>query len=139
MDKIKNICKILKNSKTIAVVGISRNSSKTSRNIAGMLMNKGYNVIGVNPSANGEDFNGIKVHPSLESIEEEIDIVNVFRLSEDIPQLMPSVLKVSPKVLWLQQGIRNDKAVKPATDKGIEVIQDTCIAVMYSLCSSKNY
>ena len=136
MDDLKNLCRILKDAKTIAVVGISRNSGKTSRNIASILVEKGYNVIGVNPSANGEEFDGIKVYSSLEAINEKIDIVDLFRKSEDIPQLIPSVLKVNPKVLWLQQGIRNDEAVSPVKQKGIEVIQDSCIAVMYSLCSA---
>lgn len=132
------ICKILKEAKTIAVVGISRNADRTSRQIASALVNKGYKVYGVNPGADGKVFDGIQVYSSLNKIPEKIDIVDVFRRSEDIPQIMDSVLEVEPKVLWLQQGIRNDEAVKPAQEKGIDVIQDTCIAVMYSYCSSRN-
>lgn len=138
MNDLKKICKILEEAKTIAVVGISRNPNRTSRNIAEFLVDKGYNVIGVNPSANGESFDGIPVYSSLIEIQEPIDIVDVFRKSEDIPQIIPNVIEVKPKVLWLQQGIYNDEAVKPAMEKGIEVIQDSCIAVMYSLCKSKS-
>ncbi|MBZ0184106.1 MAG: CoA-binding protein [Melioribacteraceae bacterium] len=138
MNDLKKICKILEETKTIAVVGISRNPNRTSRNIAEFLVDKGYNVIGVNPCANGESFDGIPVYSSLIEIQEPIDIVDVFRKSEDIPQIVPNVLEVKPKVLWLQQGIYNDEAVKPAMEKGIEVIQDSCIAVMYSLCKSKS-
>jgi predicted CoA-binding protein len=138
MSDLKKICNILEEAKTIAVVGISRNPNRTSRNIAEFLVDKGYNVIGVNPSANGESFDGIKVYSSLNEIQEPIDIVDVFRKSEDIPQIIPSVLEVNPKVLWLQQGIYNNEAVKPAIEEGIEVIQDSCIAVMHSLCKSNS-
>jgi predicted CoA-binding protein len=133
MSDLKKICNILEEAKTIAVVGISRNPNRTSRNIAEFLVDKG-----VNPSANGESFDGIKVYSSLNEIQEPIDIVDVFRKSEDIPQIIPSVLEVNPKVLWLQQGIYNNEAVKPAIEEGIEVIQDSCIAVMHSLCKSNS-
>lgn len=132
-DELKNIAQILEHSKTIAVVGISRNPNKTSREIADFLVQKGYNVVGVNPSFGPGDANGIKVYENLTDIPFEIDIVDVFRRSEDIPGIMNDVLAVNPKVLWLQQGIRNDTAVQPAIDAGIYTIQDKCIAVYYSL------
>jgi len=121
---IKNI---LENSKTIAVVGISSNPNRTSRMIADYLDCAGYKVVGVNPGKPKID--GMEVYSSLEEIPFEIDIVNVFRKSEDIPQIIQSVLNVKPKVLWLQLGIRNDQAVKPCIDNGIEVIQDMCIKI----------
>jgi len=129
---MRTTCEILKDSKTIAVVGISNKPGRDSGRIASFLKNKGYNVIGVHPTQ--KDFDGLKVYRSLKEIEVPIDIVNVFRNSASIPQLIPDVLAVNPKVLWLQQGIRNDEAVKPAVDAGIEVIQDECIAMEYNLC-----
>ncbi len=136
-DELIHISKILSEAKTIAVVGISRQPNKTSREIADFLAKKGYNVVGVNPSFNSEKVNGFKIYSKLTDIPFKVDIVNVFRRSEDIPGIIEDVLAVKPKVLWLQQGIRNDEAVKPALDNGIEVLQDKCIAVYYSL--TKNF
>lgn len=134
MNELEKCCKILKNSKRIAVYGISSNPNRTSREIADFLVRNGYEVVGVNPAISkaGE----IDVYPSLRDIPFNIDIIDVFRKSEDIPELIEDVLAIKPKTLWLQQGIRNDEAVKPVKEAGIETVQDTCIAVMHSLCRS---
>jgi len=95
-----DISNILKYSKTIAVLGISSNPNRTSRMIAEYLDYAGYKVVGVNPGK--PIIEGMEVFSKLEDIPFEIDIVNVFRKSEDIPQIIPSVLSVKPKVLWLQ-------------------------------------
>jgi len=124
------ISNILKNSKTIAVLGISSNPNRTSRMIAEYLDYAGYKVVDVNPGK--PIIEGMEVFSKLEDIPFEIDIVNVFRKSEDIPQIIPSVLSVKPKVLWLQLGIENDKAVQPCIDAGIKVIQDKCIKIEHS-------
>ena len=131
-DKI-DTCEILKNSKTIAVYGISRNPERTSRRIAEYLKSNGYEVVGVNPAIS--EAGGIKVYPSLKEIPFDIDIVDVFRRSEDVPALIDDVLAKKPKVLWLQLGIRNDEAVKPVEDQGIIAIQDTCIKIAHSQCN----
>lgn len=132
MSKQINKCEILKNSKTIAVFGISSNSDKTSREIAGYLKKNGYEVVGVNPTIS--EAGDIDVYPSLKDIPFDIDIVDVFRRSEHIPDMIEDVLAKKPKVLWLQLGIRNDEAVKPVIDAGITTIQDTCIKVTHSHC-----
>lgn len=131
---MKDTCEILKNSKTIAVVGISSNPSKTSRYIAEYLVQNGYDVVGVNPNKNFINADGIKVYNSLKDIPHKIDIVDVFRKSEDIPQIIEEINEINPKVLWLQLGIRNDKAVKSSIEKGITVIQDSCIKIEHSYC-----
>lgn len=130
--ELKEIADVLFSSKAIAVVGLSDNPMRTSNEIAQFLVDKGYKVVGVNPTItkSGE----IEVYPSLKDIPFDIDIVDVFRRSETIAELIPDILKKNPKVLWLQQGIRNDIAVKPVIDKGIYTIQDKCIAVYYNLC-----
>jgi len=133
-----NICELLSKSKTIAVVGISHNPSKISRKIARFLFDEGYEVFGVNPSLAGNTVDGINVYKSITDIPHNIDIVNVFRRSEDIPELIDDVLLKMPKALWLQQGIRNDIAVKPVIEKGIITIQDECIFVQYNYCKSQN-
>ncbi len=134
--EMETICKLLSRSRTIAVVGLSDNPDRTSRQIAEFLIEKGFKVVGVNPAIKkaGE----IEVYPDLTSIPFEIDIVDVFRRSETIPELIDEVISKNPKALWLQQGIRNDQAVKPVIDKGIITIQDKCIAVYYNLCKAFN-
>ena len=127
-----DICKILEESKTIAVVGISSNPNRTSRMIADFLIRKGYNVVGVNPGK--PKIEGIEVFANLKDIPFEIDIIDVFRKPEDIPQIIPDVLAVNPKVLWLQLGIRNDDAVKPVVEKGIKTVQDRCIKIEHGMC-----
>ncbi len=127
-----DICKILEESKTIVVVGISSNPNRTSRMIADFLIRKGYNVVGVNPGK--PKIEGIEVFANLKDIPFEIDIIDVFRKPEDIPQVIPDVLAVNPKVLWLQLGIRNDEAVEPVVEKGIKTVQDRCIKIEHGMC-----
>ncbi|MEN8192586.1 MAG: CoA-binding protein [Bacteroidota bacterium] len=127
-----NTCEILNNSKTIAVVGISKNPSRISRMVTDYLINNGYKIVGVNPGK--PKINDIDIYANLKEIPFKIDIVNVFRKSEDIPLLIPDVLEVNPKVLWLQLGIRNDDAVIPVVEKGITTIQDRCIKIEHGMC-----
>ena len=134
IKELKDICSILKNAKTIAVVGLSGNPEITSRQIAETLIYKGYEVVGVNP--NISESGGITIYPDLASIPFPIDIVDVFRRAETIHEIIPDVLRVKPKALWLQQGIRNDDAVRPVLENNISVIQDKCIAVYWNLCKS---
>ena len=129
---MSNVCRILKDSKNIAVVGISDKLHRDSRKIALFLRDAGYNVVGVNPFV--ENVENIIVYKSLNDIPFSIDIVDVFRKSESIPELIPEILLIKPKVLWLQLGIKNDEAVKPVRDAGIEVIQDRCIMIEYLNC-----
>lgn len=129
---MKTICEILKEAKTIAVVGISSNPDRTSRRIAEFLLDKGYTVVGVNPAI--VQAGDIKVYPSLAEIPFDIDIVDVFRKPEDINHIIPDLLVKNPKVLWLQLGIRNDEAVSPAVRAGIITIQDKCIKIEYNNC-----
>ncbi|MCF6270682.1 MAG: CoA-binding protein [Melioribacteraceae bacterium] len=126
------ICKILKEAKTIAVVGISSNPVRTSRMIASFLQDSGYKVVGVNPGK--PKIEGMDVYAKLTDIPFKIDIVDVFRKSEDIPQIIPDILALNPKVLWLQLGIWNDEALQPCIEKGITTIQDKCIKIEHYNC-----
>lgn len=131
---MRSVCEILKHSKNIAVLGMSDKPARISREIALFLKRKGFNVAGVNPMARSEEVDGIKIYHSLGDVPFEIDIVDVFRRSEAIAEIIPDVLKVKPKVLWLQSGIFNDEAVAPAIQAGIETIQDRCIMVEFNHC-----
>lgn len=135
---MNNFCEILENAKSIAVVGISRSPNKISRKIARFLSEVGYNVVGVNPESDEEILDGIEIYKSIDEIPINIDIINVFRRSEDIPEIIDAVIKKGAKVLWLQQGIRNDTAVIPVINNGITTIQDECIFVQYNYCFSQN-
>lgn len=129
-----NKCEILKNSKTIAIVGISSKPYRISREVTSYLVHHGYEVVGVNPNKSFTEADGIPVYNSLLEIPFKIDIVNVFRKSEDIPFLIDDIMAVNPKCLWIQLGIRNDSAVKPVIDNNIIVVQDSCIKVDHSFC-----
>ncbi len=131
---MKQICDLLHSSKTIAVVGLSDNPGRTSYQIAEFMAAKGYKIVGVNPTI--KKAGSFDVYPCLKEIPFSIHIVDVFRRSETIPEIIDDVLAIKPKALWLQQGVRNDEAVKPAIDKGIQTFQDKCIAVYFTLCKA---
>jgi len=121
-DQIKNI---LENSKTIAMVGVSsekkgedpKNLKRKPANVVMKYMQDfGYKVYPINPFAVGETINGEKVQASLESISENIDIVDVFRPSKETPSIAKEAVNKKSNILWLQYGIKNDEAEKIAED-----------------------
>jgi uncharacterized protein len=123
----KEIDDILKNSKTIAVVGMSKNPEKDAYTVPEYLMKNGYKIIPVNPTA--EEILGQKSFKKLSDVPGEIDIVDVFRPSEDIPNYVEDVLKKKPKVFWEQLGIHNPEAEEKIAAAGIKVVSDHCIRI----------
>lgn len=111
----------------VAVVGCSSTPGKDAHNIPKYLLDHGYNVIPVNPYA--DEVFGRKAYDSLRDVEEEIDIVDVFRPSEELDGIVDEVLDVEPRVLWTQLGIRDRKATDRAEDAGIRVVEDRCMKV----------
>ncbi len=143
-DQIKDI---LKNSKTIAMVGISsekkgedpKNLKRKPANVVMKYMQDfGYKVIPVNPFAEGEVINGEKVVSSLEKISEPIDIVDVFRPSKETPGFAKEAIKIGSKVLWLQYGIQNEEAKKIAEDAEVQYIENKCIKQEYQRLFQKS-
>jgi uncharacterized protein len=124
---------LLEEAKTIAVVGLSNKPERTSHMVAAAMQNAGYRIIPVNPTIAGETVLGEKAVASLSEIDEPVDIVNVFRRSEDVPPVAEEAVKLKPKALWLQQGIVNEEAAALAKQHGIEVIMDLCIKVDHAL------
>ena len=131
---------ILKNAKTIAMVGVSslkkkedpKNLKRKPSTIVMKYMQEfGYRVIPVNPFAVGEIIHGEKVFSKLEDIEIPIDIVNIFRPSNETPDLANEAVKINAKVLWLQYGIKNDAAEKIALDAKMKYISNRCIKQDY--------
>ncbi|MGF9906981.1 CoA-binding protein [Brevibacillus porteri] len=126
---------LLEDAKTIAVVGLSNKADRTSYMVSQAMQNVGYKIIPVNPVIAGETVLGEKVLASLSEIDQPVDIVDVFRRSEDMMPVAEDALKMQnkPKVFWMQQGIANEEAAKLVADQGIEVVQDMCIKVDHAL------
>ncbi len=122
--------KLLSESGTIAVVGLSSNASKDSYRVAEYLQKKGYRIIPVNPSV--ESVLGEKSYPDLKSIPDPVDVVDVFRRPEHTPEIAADTVAIGAKALWLQLGIRNDEAVETAKAAGLLAVQDACIKVEHS-------
>lgn len=119
--------RILKSFRNIAVVGLSPKENRPSNQVARYLIDAGYNVIPVNPGQ--DEILGRKCYPDLESIPETVEIVDIFRRSEDIPPVVKSAIKISAKVVWMQLGIVNDEAATEAKEAGLSVIMDRCIKI----------
>ncbi|MBZ5528238.1 MAG: CoA-binding protein [Acidobacteriia bacterium] len=118
---------ILKESKSIAVVGISRNPLRASNEIAQYLLAAGYDVAGVNPGET--EVLGRPCYARVEDIPEAVDIVDIFRKSEDVPPVVESAIRKGAKVIWMQQGIENQAAAEKALAAGMIVVMDSCILV----------
>ncbi len=114
--------------KNIAVVGISKNQEKPAHFVPKYLIEHGYNVIPVNPAVTTEVL-GKKSYPSIADIPEKIDIVDVFRRSEDVPSVIEDAIqkKDGIKVIWMQSGIYNEEAERKAKQNGIDVVYNRCM------------
>ncbi|TNJ67149.1 CoA-binding protein [Paenibacillus hemerocallicola] len=133
-DQIKEL---LQQTKTIAVVGLSDKPDRTSYMVSQAMQSKGYRIIPVNP--NVDSVLGEKSYASLADIDEQVDIVNVFRRSEDTVPVAQETLRMKhkPKAFWLQQGIFNDQAASLVQAEGIQAIMDRCIKVEDSILLPK--
>jgi uncharacterized protein len=114
--------------KNIAVVGMSKNEEKAAHYVPKYLIEHGYNVIPVNPTITTEVL-GRKAYPTIVEVPETIDIVDVFRRSEDVPAVIDDVIKKKNeiKVIWMQSGIYNEEAEKKAKENGIDVVYNRCM------------
>lgn len=116
---------ILSSTKTIASVGLSSNPEKVSYGVGAYLLEQGYQVNPVNPTA--ETILGKKAYPDLKSVPEEIDVVQVFRRPEDVPPVVEAAIKAGAKVVWMQLGIVNEEAAQTAREAGLQVVMDRCM------------
>jgi len=121
------IAKVLKNYRTIAVVGMSDKPDRPSYDVADYLKSNGYRIIPVNPRIAGAL--GEKAYPDLASIPEQIDIVDIFRRSEDVGPVVDEAIAKGAKAVWIQLGIVNEDAAQKAFDAGMEVVMDRCIKI----------
>jgi uncharacterized protein len=127
------IADILKNYKTIAVVGLSSNPRRPSFGVTQYMQSAGYRIIPVNP--NETEVLGEKCYPRLEDIpkSQPIEIVDIFRRSANIPPVVDGAITIGAKIIWMQQGIENEKAAAKARAAGLFVVEDACILIEHRL------
>ncbi|RMG98832.1 MAG: CoA-binding protein [Chloroflexi bacterium] len=128
MSEDKIIEKILKNSKTIAVVGFSSHPSRAGYYVPAYLYAQGYRIIPVNPYLHTEAF-GEKPHPDLLSIREPVDLVLIFRRSEHVLPVVEEAIQIGARAVWMQLGIVNEEAAVLARNAGLDVVMNACMLV----------
>ncbi len=119
------ITEILKSARTIAVVGLSSRPFRPSFGVADYLQSAGYRVIPVNP--NEREVLGEKSYPRLEDVPEAVDIVDVFRRSEFVSEVVESAIRIGAKAVWMQEGVIHSRAAERARQAGLIVVMDLCI------------
>lgn len=119
------IAKLLEEAKTIAVVGISEKPDRPSNDVASYLIGRGYEVIPVNPAL--EQVLGRRCFKDLASIGKPIDIVDVFRRPEAVPEITAEAIASGARAIWMQEGVSHEEAAKRARAAGLIVIEDLCI------------
>jgi len=120
-EEIKQIFSL----KNVAVIGMSKHQEKAAHYVPKYLSQNGYNIIPVNPTA--DEILDKKCYPSVEDIPEPIDIVDVFRPSDQVLPVVQQAIKKKPKVIWLQEGIHNAEAEDLARKEGIKVVFNRCM------------
>jgi predicted CoA-binding protein len=130
---------ILDEVKVIAMVGASAKDVRPSYFAMKYLIDKGYDVIPVNPGQAGKDILGRRVYGSLSEIPEAVDMVDIFRASDAAPGIVEEALRLKPrpKVIWMQLGIRNDAAAELAEEAGLKVVMNRCPKIEYGRLSGE--
>ena len=129
--------KILRDTKTIAMVGASANWNRPSYFAMKYLLDRGYKVIPVNPAAAGQEILGQKVYGSLTELPAKADMVDIFRNSEAAGPITDDAIKHGAKIVWMQLGVRNDAAAKRAEEAGLKVVMNRCPKIEYGRLSSE--
>lgn len=120
-----NIPELLKGSRTIAVVGLSSKRMRPSYGVSEYMQHAGYTIIPVNP--NESVVLGQKAYARLEDVPEPVDIVDVFRRSEYVPDIVDSAIRIGAKAVWMQEGVIHETAAGKARQAGLTVVMDRCI------------
>ncbi len=129
----EEVVHLLKTAKTIAVVGLSAKEDRPSFRVAQYLQSAGYKIIPVNPGQ--KEILGEKVYASLLEVPEKVDIVDVFRPAEAVPEISEQAIKIGAKALWLQLGIVHNEAGAKAKAAGLIVVMNKCMSVEHSRLS----
>ena len=121
----ERITELLETAKTIAVVGLTDTPMRPSYGVSHYMRSQGYRIIPVNP--NIEQWEGEKAYPSLLDVPEKVDVVNVFRRSEAVPELVDHAIQIKAPAIWMQEGVVHHQAAEKARQAGIFVVMDKCI------------
>ena len=119
------ITKVLESAKTIAVVGLTDMPTRSSYGVSHYMQSQGYRIIPVNP--NITEWEGKKAYPSLLDVPGKIDIVNVFRRPDAVPEVVEQAIRIKAPVIWMQEGVVHREAAQKARRAGIFVVMDKCI------------
>jgi uncharacterized protein len=120
-----SIPELLRSARTIAVVGLSSNRKRPSHGVSEYMQRAGYRIIPVNPQET--EVLGERAYPSLEAVPEHIDIVDVFRRSEFVPEIVEAAIRVGAGAVWMQEGVSDETAAQKARAAGLTVVMDRCI------------
>jgi predicted CoA-binding protein len=121
----ERITELLKTAKTIAVVGLTDSPLRPSYGVSHYMRSRGYRIIPVNP--NIKEWEGEKAYPSLLDIPEKVDLVNIFRRSEAVPEVVEQAIQIKAPAIWMQEGVVHEEAAEKARQAGIFVVMDLCI------------
>ncbi len=132
MNQADDVRNILRSCRTVAVVGLSPKPHRTSYDVARYMQKQGWRIIPINPNAT--EIMGEKAYPSLleAARHERIELVNVFRNSEDVPPVAAEAIAIGAQALWLQLGIANAAAANAAQTAGLRVVQNKCLMVEHA-------
>ena len=119
------IPELLKTSRTIAVVGLSSKRFRPRHGVAEYMQRNGYRIIPVNPFV--QAVLGEKCYPDLDSIPERVDIVDIFRRAEFVPEIVEAAIRIGARAVWMQEGVVHEEAAARARAAGLEVVMDRCI------------
>jgi len=120
-----SIADLLRNSRTIAVVGLSGKKFRPSYSVSEYMQKHGYRIIPVNP--NESEVLGEKSYARLEDIPDHVDIVDIFRRSEAVAPIVDSAIRIGASAVWMQEGVIHEEAAQKARDAGLDVVMDRCI------------
>jgi predicted CoA-binding protein len=119
------IPELLKTSRTIAVVGLSNKRFRPSYGVSEYMQRNGYRIIPVNPFEKA--VLGEKCYPDLDSIPERVDIVDIFRRAEFVPEIVEAAIRIAARAVWMQEGVVHEEAAARARGAGLDVVMDRCI------------
>ena len=135
LTKDQDIKQLLKTAKTIAVVGLSPDPERPSYEVANYLQSKGYKIIPVRPGI--KEILGEKAYASLTEIPESVDLVDIFRKTEFIPEVVDEAIRIKTKAVWMQLGLSHPQAAQKAVSAGISAIENRCILIEHKRLLSK--
>jgi len=128
----QSILRVLQNYRRVAIVGLSGNPNRPSYFAATYLLDHGYQIFPVNPGYVGKEILCQKVYGSLDEVPQPIEVVDVFRKTEEVPAIVDDAIRLGAKVLWLQLGVLHMEARQKALDAGLEVVMDRCMKIEHA-------